>query len=158
VSVDIEDGVIKISSTGLSDDNTENNQNQQCIEELIKAIQTYIKLSGDLSMVLKIGRKGSKCVIYLYNIPAEKILNLPTFETIAWSFKDDRPTKEIIPVKIYLQKEEVKKANLLLDKKDNKHLGFYMDLKGDTQVSSNNTLQGARERLKNIKLYAPFSI
>ena len=164
-SVDIEDGVIKISSTGFSDDNTENNQNQ-CVEELIKAIQKYIKLSGDLSMVLKIGRKGSKCVIYLYNIPAEKILNLPTFETIAWSFKEDRPTKETIPVKIYLQKEEVnklaklikdpemkEKAKLLLDKKDNKHLGLYMDLEGDTQVSSNKTLQGARERLRNIKLY-----
>jgi len=146
-SIDIKDGIIKISSTGFSDDNTLNNCNQ-CVDELIKSIQEYIKLSGDLSMVLKIGRKGSKCVIYLYNLPAEKILDLPDFETIAWSFKDDCPTKEIIPVKIFMQKEEVEKlnkiimdperlekVNKLLDKSDNKHLGLFMDLNADASIS-----------------------
>ena len=164
-SIDICDGITKISGTGFSDDNTQNSANQ-CVDKLIEDLKQYIKLSGDLSMVLKIGRKGSKCIIYLYNIPAGKILDLPEFETIAWSFKDDCPTKEIIPAKIYLQKEEINKLQKLLktpelkekvekliNKKDNKHLGLYMDLEADTAESCKKTLEGVKERIKNIKLY-----
>lgn len=164
-SIDIEDGVIKISSTGFSDDNTLNNSNQ-CVDKLIRSIQEYIKLSGDLSMVLKIDRKGSKCVIYLYNFPANKILDLPDFETIAWSFKDDRPTKETIPIKKILQKSEVEKLDLLikdptkkekvdklLEKSDNKHLGLCMDLNANSDISCKKTLKGAKDRMRNIKIY-----
>jgi len=159
-SVDVSDGVVKISATGFSDDNTQNSANE-CVDQLIKDLQKYIKLSGDLSMVLKIGRKGSKCVIYdLFNIPTEKVLDIPTFETVAWSYKDDCPTKEVIPVKIYLQSGEMNKLQtLLLDpalkekaaklvyKKDNKHLGLYMDLDADTSESAKKTLECAKKRL-----------
>jgi len=68
-------------------------------KESINAIQQFIQQSGDLSIFIKIGQKGSKCDINLFNLSKTTIANLPDFSTIVWSNVKDAPIQESIPLK-----------------------------------------------------------
>ena len=76
------DGQISVLAMGFSDDNSIalNNINEQ---ELFQDIKGYIRASGNLSMITKIGRRGDKCKLVFHNLSVNTILNMPIFESIA---------------------------------------------------------------------------
>ena len=90
--VDPEDIKLTIASEGYSDDNLRYTQ-APTTTELIHIAKTYARYSGDISLVTKIGRKGSKSGITLYNYPPEKVEQLHNFTSVAWSFNSDSVEK-----------------------------------------------------------------
>ena len=84
-------------------------------------------MTGYFSIVTKLGRIGSKCVIYLYNLdPARaKEVETWTFSSYAWSFAAGTVIKEITPVVVHFVKDENKEAvrSLELKHEVTKHLG-----------------------------------
>jgi len=163
-SYDARDGKIKLYRIGYSDDNTRI-ISLVSDEELIKAVKQFIKQSGDLSIVLKIGRKGSKCDISFYNLKLKTIASLPQFDSIAWNYNKDGPIKENMPVRCHanentlanldkagLSKEEIKKVESLTKLKNGKHLGLTSKLDGDTSTSYLKQLSKVRDRVKEIKI------
>jgi len=75
---DPRDGIFKLFRIGYCDDNTRF-ITAITDEELIAAVRQLIKQTGDLSIVLKLGRKGTKCDISFYNLKIESITNLTEF-------------------------------------------------------------------------------
>ena len=74
-SVDFLDGQVIICKIGYCDDNSKfiRVENEA---DLVKLVQYYLQLAGDLSMVTKIGRKGSKCDIQFFNVSADLTIKL----------------------------------------------------------------------------------
>ena len=67
-----------------------------------KLIQESIDATGDLSMVTKLGRKGTKTMVTIYNLRPEQRKWLPaSFTSYAWSFAVDGPHKEQVPIRIH---------------------------------------------------------
>ena len=105
------------SIAGFCDDNSKwNTGNGRDFKTVVQAIQWNIKLAGDLSMIFKIGRRGDKTIIELFNVDYEDIHMLPAegFTSIAWDFKANRPTQEEKDCRVYLKN----KSLLPLEKPD----------------------------------------
>jgi len=165
---DPKDGAVSVDRIGYCDDNTRYTSSQS-ETKVIQATAFYIQQAGDLSLVTKIGRKGSKSEIHYFNISAQRALQLKKIESIAWSFQDNAPKIELVPIKICLQNEELKKAyelsnfhemddeekNLFLSvfrPKAHKHLGLCSTLWGDTRKASLGVIQKIKERISNLNL------
>ena len=73
------------------------------MDELKKEIGKAIRMTGRLSIVTKIGRIGSKCVIYLYNLNPERAQEVETwqFSAYAWSSAAGKVIKEQTPVIVH---------------------------------------------------------
>ena len=105
------------STEGFCDDNSKWNMgNGRDFRTVVQAIQWNIKMAGDLSMIFKIGRRGDKTIIELFNVNYEDVHMLPAegFTSIAWDFKANRPTLEEVDCRVYL----VDKSLLPLEKPD----------------------------------------
>ena len=91
---------------GFCDDNSKWNMgNGRDFSSMVQAIKWNIKLAGDLSMIFKIGRRGDKTIIELFNAELEDLHLLPEngFKSIAWDFKANRPTEEEVDCRVYLR-------------------------------------------------------
>ena len=57
-----------------------------------------------LNLVFKTGRKASRSSIHIFNVRIDDLVLLPdSLHSIAWSFRHDRPIKEIIPCYTYIR-------------------------------------------------------
>jgi hypothetical protein len=95
-----------ISMEGFCDDNSKWNMgNGRDFNTLIRAVQWNIKMAGDLSMIFKIGRRGDKTIIELFNVDWKDVVLLPEkgFTSIAWDFKANMPTEEEVDCRVYLK-------------------------------------------------------
>ena len=169
---DPNDGNVEVGETGFSDDNEVLVWDVD-IDELIKIIQDKINMTGDLSIVTKLGRKGKKCAILLFNVLAKDVKKLKRFLSVAWSFNDDKPMEEEIEVIIYMQAKEAKKMdenlktsvqitfdkdgsmiiNEIEDFTNIKHLGLTMRTDGDTTMSASKVIGNIKSKiaLLNVK-------
>ena len=168
-SVDAKDGQIYLCKIGYSDDNSKyiSVKNEA---DLLELVRYFTQLSGDISMVTKIGRKSSKCEVQFFNITAKLALKMKKVWSTAWSFIDDSPIEEEIPFKIHLKTEELKEFykisdffNLedeeqlawsnIIDAKAHKHLGLSSTLTADTTSAWTKTLEKMREKMINLNIY-----
>ena len=79
-----------VTMEGFCDDNSKWNMgNGDDFATLVQAVTWNIKMAGDLSMIFKIGRRGDKTIIELFNTDWCDIHLLPSngFTSIAWDFK-----------------------------------------------------------------------
>lgn len=167
-SVDPVDGEVMICKIGYCDDNTKfirvRNEN-----DLIKLVTYYLQLAGDLSMVTKIGRKGSKCDIQFFNISAEMTMKLKKCISVAWSFINDSPVEESVPFRVHLNTTELTKLknmikyddldlvekikwDKIIDSDAHKHLGLIGKMSGCTAETSTYFLQKMRNRLAQLNI------
>jgi len=166
---DGEDGTVTVDRIGYCDDNTRYTSSFD-EREVILATEKYIKRAGDLSLVTKIGRKGSKSEVQYYNLSAETAIKLRPINSFAWSFTQDKPVSEAVPFKIQLQKKELDKvyvirkvhtlpedekiAFLRIFKPDaHKHLGLISTLTGNTSAASKEVLHKAKARMASLKMW-----
>jgi len=168
-SIDIRDGQVYLCKIGYSDDNSKyiSLRNE---EDLLKLVKYFTQLSGDISMVTKIGRKSSKCEIQFFNITASLALEMQKTWSTAWSFVDDSPIEEEIPFKIHFRPEEYKSflklsnfVNLSEDEQikwqkiigynAHKHLGLSCTLGADTSTSWRKTIDKMREKITKLNIY-----
>ena len=165
--VDRKDGTLEIKMMGYCDDNSRF-LSTVSEEDLILLTQRYIRLTGDLSMVTKIGRKGSKSEIHFFNLSASIAAKLEEVETIAWSFSEDMPTREFVPFKLCLQEVEEKnmrrwiesndelseddkeKWRLRLYPEEHRHLGLTSTLKGAADGTRTKVIKKIKKRLIDI--------
>jgi len=162
-SIDPVDGKLKLYRIGYCDDNSRfiSHINE---DELLAAVQQFIKQSGDLSIVIKIGRKGSKSDVSFFNLSPSTIAHLPELRTIAWSYVQDAPTEETMPIRCYtnpnthlndinsLTTTELERFRSLTDVEPNKHLGLTATMSGDTSPGSTKILSKVMKRAEEIKL------
>jgi len=113
-SLDKLDGQVFICKIGYSDDNSKfiSVQNE---EDLLALVKYFTQLSGDISMVTKIGRKSAKCEIQFFNISAELAIRMEKIWSTALSFVDDSPIKEQIPFRIHMKTQELQRFYSILD-------------------------------------------
>ena len=168
-SVDKKDGQVYLCKIGYSDDNSKyiSLKNE---EDLFYFVRYYTQLSGDISMVSKIGRKSSKCEVQFFNITADLAIRMQKVWSIAWSFVDDAPIEEQIPFKINLKPEELHKFYILTDffnlteekqaewnaiigAKAHKHLGLACTLRADTSSSWRKVIEKMHEKLTKLNVY-----
>ena len=167
-SIDTVDGPVTLSRIGYCDDNSK----FCCVkneEDLLFLAKYFIQLSGDLSMVTKIGRKSSKCELQFFNISAEMALKIKDCWSTAWSYISDGPLEEAVPYKIHmkinerrkfyelinyfnLDEEEQSKWDKIIHPKSHKHLGLNCTLDGDTSASSSDTLSKIHARLNQLNV------
>ena len=96
-----------VSMEGFCDDNSKWNMGDGTdFRTLVRAVQWNLKMAGDLSMIFKIGRRGDKTIIELFNIAWDDVYLLPPsgFTSIAWDFKANMPTEEEVDCRVYLIK------------------------------------------------------
>ena len=99
--------MVHLSRIGYCDDNSK----FCCVsneEDLLFLATYYLQLSGDLSMVTKIGQKSSKCELQFFNISASLAIKIKDFWSTAWSYVKDGPVEEKVPFKINMKKENSK--------------------------------------------------
>jgi len=168
-SIDEKDGQVYLCKIGYSDDNSKylSVRNE---EDLLLLVRYFTQLSGDISMVTKIGRKSSKCEVQFYNISATLALKMEKVWSTAWSFLDDSPIQEQIPFRIHLKKNELEHFyqisdyfNLeeerkihwdrILDNDAHRHLGLYSTLGADTSMAWRKNLQKMMEKLNVLKIH-----
>ena len=77
-----------------------------------------------MSLVTKIGRQVSKNGVTLYNVHKSRVLDIPTFRSIAWSFKDDGPVEETLHTRVHLSQNSGG-SNTLSDKKKRRIADIY---------------------------------
>ena len=167
-SVDDNDGPVNLCRIGYCDDNTK----FCCVKDekdLNYLANYFLQLSGDLSMVTKIGRKSSKCELQFYNVSSDFVQGLNNFWSTAWSYVSDSPIQEAVPYKISMKalerralyesinyfelaEEEQVKWNDIIHPKAHRHLGLNCTLNGDTTSSRQNTLAKIDERLKKLNI------
>ena len=162
------DGVVKVDRIGYCDDNTRYTSSHN-EDDVIRATQFYIQQAGDLSLVTKIGRKGSKSEVHYFNLSAEKAIGIKPIESIAWSFTVDGPQIEHVPYKMCLQDEELKKVYVKLqfhsldsDEQQkildifepipHKHLGLKSNLRGNSSFASSEVLEKVKGRMASLKV------
>ena len=162
------DGIVLIDQIGYCDDNSRftSSYNEH---DVLDATKKFIERAGDLSLVTKIGRKGSKSEIHYFNLSAETALKVEKLESLAWSFSEDAPKFEKVPFKIALQPEELKKVFILsnFDKLDDdaqsnilnifqskphKHLGLRSTLTGVTSSASTEVINKIKARIQDLNL------
>jgi len=162
--VDKQDGELIIKMMGYCDDNSRFlSAIKEC--DLIWLTKKFLKLTGDLSMVTKIGRKGSKSEVHFFNLSATTASTLCEIETVAWSFADDLPTKEYVPFKLCLQKKEEAILKTWIEENDklseddkakwrsrinpeeHKHLGLTSTLKGNAEGTRSGVIKKVKERI-----------
>ena len=167
-SVDSKDGPVELSRIGYCDDNSKFccAKNEQDLNYLANY---FLQLSGDLSMVTKIGRKSSKCELQFYNVSSNFVINMKTYQSTAWSYISDSPIEEAVPYKInmkakerrdlyelinYFDLEEQEQAtwDKIIHPKAHRHLGLKCTLNGDTSSSCQDTLGKIDERLKKLNI------
>ena len=161
--------IVSINQIGYCDDNTK----FCCVKnekDLIWLASYFLQLSGNLSMVTKIGRKSSKCELHFFNISAETAVTLKQCWSTAWSFLDDGPIEESVPFKLHLKAVELKKLYTLIDYFEldeekqtywdkiihphaHKHLGLKCTLGGNTSASCQETLYKIQDRVSTLKLH-----
>ena len=167
-SIDKIDGEVILCKIGYCDDNSKfcfiNDEN-----DLLYLTNYFLQLAGDLSMVTKIGRKGSKSEIQFYNVSADFAIKIRKCISSAWSFVHDSPTQEEVPIKICLKKSEMEKFLILSDyenleqedqekwdsiifPKAHRHLGLTATLSGITKETSRKTLSKMNDRIKKLKI------
>ena len=166
--VDSIDGTVMICKIGYCDDNSKfiRVENE---EDLVRLVEYYLQLAGDLSMVTKIGRKGAKCDIQFYNLSANMTIKLKKCMSIAWSFKHDAPIEEEVPFRVCMKKEEYEKLKVLIDYSNleeteklgwdkiinsdaHKHLGMIGKLSGSTAETSNHFIHKMENRLHQLNI------
>jgi len=162
------DGIVQIDRIGYCDDNTRYTSSHD-EEEVIRATQFYIQQAGDLSLVTKIGRKGSKSETHYFNLSAEKAISVKQVESIAWSFTSDGPQIEYVPHKMCLQPEELKKVYKILNfhaldgdeqqklldiyqPQPHRHLGLKSNLYGNSSFASAEVLNKIKKRMASLKI------
>jgi len=165
---DRDDGEVWIYMMGYCDDNSKFLSTRK-EELLIPLAHHYIQMSGDLSMITKIGRKSSKCEVQFFNISAEMTIKLQRSWSTAWSFVHDAPVEEQVPFKVFLQKEELTKFyklckydDISMEERDHwdkivhpkahRHLGLTATIGGDTSTSSQATISKMYDRLTKLKV------
>jgi len=81
-SIDSQDGQLFLCKIGYSDDNSKfiSVTNER---DLLLLVKYFTQLSGDISMVTKIGRKSSKCEIQFYNISATLAIKMEKVWSVA---------------------------------------------------------------------------
>ena len=163
------DGIVAIDRIGYCDDNSRYTSSFN-EDEVIKATEFYIQQAGDLSLVTKIGRKGSKSEIHYFNLSAEKALSIKQVESIAWSFTVDGPQVENVPHKICLQDKELQEVfkrlkfhtldseqqQKILDiykPKAHKHLGLKSELNGNSCLARTEVIKKVKNRMSSLRLY-----
>jgi len=163
------DGQVYLCKIGYSDDNSKfiSIKNE---EDLLKLVQYFTQLSGDISMVTKIGRKSAKCEIQFFNITAELAVKMKKVWSTAWSFIDDSPIEEQIPFKIHLKQPELEKFykitnffeleeedqlswNKIIGASAHRHLGLSCTLGADTSTAWQQTLEKMKEKLVKLNIY-----
>jgi len=168
-SIDIRDGQVYLCKIGYSDDNSKyiSLRNEA---DLLKLVKYFTQLSGDISMVTKIGRKSSKCEVQFFNITASLALEMQKTWSTAWSFVDDSPIEEEIPFKIHFRPEEYKsflklsnfvnlseeeqiKWQKIIGHNAHKHLGLSCTLGADTSTSWRKTIDKMREKITKLNIY-----
>ena len=169
-SVDPEDGQITLCRIGYCDDNSK----FCCVKDendLFFLAKYFIQLSGDLSMVTKIGRKSSKCELQFFNVSANFAKKLEKCWSTAWSYVNDGPVEECVPIKIHMKDDERRKFyesvnyfdldeleqskwDKIIHPKAHKHLGLKCTLGGDTTASGRDTLNKIKERLGSLNVHA----
>jgi len=167
-SVDPNDGPVTLCRIGYCDDNSKFCcvQNE---EDLIYLANYFLQLSGDLSMVTKIGRKSSKCELQFYNVSARFAHKIQKCWSTAWSYVSDGPVEESVPIKLHMKANERQKFYQLIDyfnldeiiqskwdkivhPEAHKHLGLKCTLGGDTIQSSKDTITKIHERLHSLNI------
>jgi len=168
--IDPVDGLVMLCRIGYCDDNSKYIRVED-EKDLVRLVEYYLQLAGDLSMVTKIGRKSSKCDIQFYNISADMTIKLKKCTSIAWSFKSDGPIEEEVPFRVYLKKEEYEKLkqsinydNLATKEKESwdkiinseahRHLGMTGTLSGSTLETSKQFLSKMENRLHQLNIRA----
>jgi len=168
-SVDLKDGQLYLCKIGYSDDNSKyiSIQNE---EDLLDLVRYFTQLSGDISMVTKIGRKSAKCEVQFFNITAKLALKMEKVWSTAWSFEHDSPIEEQIPFKIHMKANELKEFyrisdffnltedeqiawNNIIGAEAHKHLGLSSTLAADTSTSWMKTLEKMKEKLVRLNIY-----
>ena len=84
------------------------------IDTLKLGIEKAIRMTGYFSIVTKLGRLGSKCEIFLFNMPpdrAAEIINW-NFSAYAWSFKEGAVTKEKTQLTVHFNRKPTIMSNL----------------------------------------------
>ena len=167
-SIDNNDGPVELCRIGYCDDNSKFCcvKNEKDLNYLAKY---FLQLSGDLSMVTKIGRKSSKCELQFYNVSCNFVLNINKFWSTAWSYVSDSPIQESVPYKISMKaserrelyssinyfdlaEEEQATWDEIIHPKAHRHLGLNCTLDGDTTLSCQNTLAKIDERLQKLNI------
>ena len=167
-SIDKIDGETILCKIGYCDDNSKycfiNDEN-----DLLFLTNYFLQLAGDLSMVTKIGRKGSKSEIQFFNVSAEFAMKIKKCMSTAWSFVHDSPSQEEVPVKICLKQSEMdkfmklsnyenlgqedqEKWDAIIFPKAHRHLGLTATLSGITKETSRKTLSKMTDRIKKLKI------
>ena len=137
---------------------------------LISTTYDYIQQTGDLSIVIKIGRKGSKCETHFFNLSAETASKLRECSTTAWNFAKDCPTKEQVPIKLCLNPTQTKlyiekintntqlsdeEKEILISRTHNdahRHLGITSTLAGKVTATSEKCISKINKRIENLKI------
>jgi len=166
---DVKDMDVILKMMGYCDDNSRfcANKNEQ---KLISTTYDYIQQTGDLSIVTKIGRKGSKCETHFFNLNAETALKLEECNTTAWNFLKDCPTRERVPIKLCLNPTQTKiyvnkineNKNLSDEEKDkllsrihndaHRHLGITSTLAGKVKATSEKCISKINKRIEELKI------
>jgi len=168
-SINKKDGQVYLCKIGYSDDNSKfiSIKNE---EDLLYLVKHFTQLSGDISMVTKIGRKSAKCEVQFYNISAELAIKMEKVWSTAWSFVDDAPIEEQIPFKIHMKPLELEKFykitkffdldeeeqiawNRIIEAPAHKHLGLSSTLGADTSMAWQKTLEKMKEKLVKLNIY-----
>ena len=167
-TIDTMDGPVTLSRIGYCDDNSK----FCCVKnekDLLHLAKYFIQVSGDLSMVTKIGRKSSKCELQFFNISADLAHKIDSCWSTAWSYVSDGPIEEAVPYKIHMKTEErnkfykltnyfnldeiqQQKWDKIIHPKPHKHLGLKCTLGADTSASSADTLSKIHGRLNNLNV------
>jgi len=168
-TADKKDLEIILRMMGYCDDNSKFCANKD-EKKLISTTYDYIQQTGDLSIVTKIGRKGSKCETHFFNLSADTALNIRECETTAWNFMKDKPTREKVPIKLCLdpaQKQiyknkvntdqnlsEAEKEKLLdrINHQAHRHLGITSTLSGDVQDTSSKCVAKINKRIDDLRI------
>jgi len=167
-SLDKLDGQVFLCKIGYSDDNSKfiSVKNE---EELLALVKYFTQLSGDISMVTKIGRKSAKCEIQFFNISAELAIKMEKIWSTAWSFVDDSPIEEQIPFRIHMKARELQrfyslmdffkleeaeqmKWNKIVNADAQKHLGLLSTLGANTSAAWAKTIDKMTTRVSLLKL------
>jgi len=167
---DPKDGPILIDRIGYCDDNTRRYTSSYDENAVLEATKKIIQRAGDLSLVTKIGRKGSKSEIHYFNLKAEMALKIKKIESLAWSFSLDAPKMEQVPFKVSLQTSKLSKlyqmtnfSNLgteeqesilnIFQAKPHKHLGLTSTLQGVTTSATREVMNKIKDRIQKLNLY-----
>ena len=67
-------------------------------------------MTGDLSLVTKIGRRGDKCEVLFYNLDLTGLHLIKPMQSVAWSFTLDSPETRKIPIRISPKSEDISNA------------------------------------------------